>query len=122
MKKTFILSAIILLMVFSLPLKIINTEAIDNSWTPTIEEVKSRFESERYDTASQVVGDLKVLNFLVDFPDKPNTNINITSTNVSDVLFGSGGIEEYLYPFESITAFYQRSSYGKLKISGDTYG
>lgn len=64
-------------------------------------------------------GDVKTLVFMVDFPDMPNTNQALTPDSVKDSLFGNEDISNVNYPYESLYAYYKRSSYGKLNISGD---
>ncbi len=67
-------------------------------------------------------GDVKALVFLVEFADMKNTNASVTPDYVQKLLFGPENKEAELYPYESLTAYYQRSSYNKLQISGDVYG
>ncbi len=54
---------------------------------------------------------------LIDFPDYPHT---IDSNVIKEMIVGEGNINNY--PYESLKNFYERSSYGKLNISGDVYG
>ena len=75
------------------------------------------FEQLPYSTGLPSSGNPKILVFLVEFPDYPHVNDVATFT---DKLFGDGDLAEY--PYESLTAYYQRSSYGALNISGDVYG
>ena len=67
--------------------------------------------------AMPTTGTNQVLFFLIDFPDYPHVNSYDTITNK---LFGAGLPAEF--PLESLTKFYERSSYGLLKIEGATLG
>ncbi len=62
-------------------------------------------------------GNVKILVLLLSFPDADNIN----STNlIQDKMFGKGKASEF--PLESLREFYIRSSFGKLKISGNILG
>lgn len=65
-------------------------------------------------------GDVKSLVFLVDFPDMPNDGTS--PEDVKNMLFSEEDTESPEYPYESLSAYYKRSSYGKLNISGEVYG
>lgn len=67
-------------------------------------------------------GDVKALVFMVEFQDMKNTDDTMTPDHVQNLLFSGQNPEGLYYPYESLTAYYQRSSYGKLNISGDVYG
>ena len=67
-------------------------------------------------------GDVKALVFMVEFADMKNTNTQVTVEYMQETFFGAQNKEAVMYPHESLTAFYQRSSYDKLNISGDVYG
>ena len=62
-------------------------------------------------------GSPKMLVLLIDFDEYParpgDTNEAMTAR-----IFGSAGA----FPFESLTAYYRRSSYGKLNIGGEVLG
>lgn len=62
-------------------------------------------------------GNPRVLVLLVDFAEYPADSTN-TQAFVSERMFGSANPSSGLYPYESIRAFYQRSSYGALNIDG----
>lgn len=65
-------------------------------------------------------GEVKTLVFMVQFTDCKNTNQSLTQQAVAQSFFKDGTKENY--PYESLTNYYQRSSYGKLNLSGDVYG
>jgi M6 family metalloprotease-like protein len=76
--------------------------------------------------ASQSVGDLKVLFFLISFPDD-EAQTRISSENAQEIIFGDGSVSmnspyNATSPFESLTKYYERASYGKLDISGSVFG
>jgi len=58
----------------------------------------------------------KVFVLLIDFSDYPASN---SPASIQGKLFGAG---ESGYPYESLNAFYSRSSYGQLDIQGSTLG
>lgn len=62
-------------------------------------------------------GSPKVLVLMVDFSDAPADATN-TPSLVAGRMFGAGGSTVSGYPTESLRAYYQRSSYGALNISG----
>ena len=60
-------------------------------------------------------GNVKVFALLIDFPDYPHGN---TQSYVNNRLFGNGDPAEF--PYESLAAYYYRSSYGQLLLHGGT--
>ena len=60
-------------------------------------------------------GSVKVFALLIDFPDYPHGN---AQSYVHDRLFGAGSPAEA--PYESLAAYYRRSSYGQLFLDGGT--
>ncbi len=79
-----------------------------------------------FENAMPSTGDVKSLVFLVEFADADNTIDDLTRMQVNNLFFGDGLSEVngvyYMdngYPYESVANYYERSSYGKLKISGD---
>jgi M6 family metalloprotease-like protein len=62
-------------------------------------------------------GSPRVLALLISFQDMPG---HTDPTLVDDRLYGDG--EPSGYPYESMTSFYRRSSYGLLEIAGSTLG
>jgi M6 family metalloprotease-like protein len=63
-------------------------------------------------------GSVKLFALLIDFPDYPHGN---TQSYINTRLFGNGTPAEF--PYESLAAYYQRSSYGQLFLdSGTTLG
>ncbi|WP_338414608.1 M6 family metalloprotease domain-containing protein [uncultured Sphaerotilus sp.] len=59
----------------------------------------------------------KILVLLVDFPDQPHVEAN-TDALIEERMFGVGGATVLGYPYESLRAYYQRSSYGQLDLHG----
>ncbi len=68
------------------------------------------------DQALPSTGDVNVLALLIDFADKPHSN---SQDNIDNALFGNGTSS---FPYESLSQYYSRSSYGKLNIQGNTLG
>lgn len=62
-------------------------------------------------------GSPRILVLLVDFDDYPARPAD-TPAAIKDRVFASGGT----FPYESLSAYYARSSFGKLKIQGDVLG
>lgn len=58
--------------------------------------------------------------FYVDFPDCPYT-YEPTTAEIEKAVFGTEDTENKNYPFESISAFYNRSSKGSLKLNGKVF-
>ncbi len=66
-------------------------------------------------------GEGRVLVLMVDFPDMPLDTSN-TVEKANELFFKEPNATDFLYPYESIKAYYQRSSYGKLNLNGDVAG
>jgi M6 family metalloprotease-like protein len=71
-----------------------------------------------FQTATPSVGDVKMLSIYVDFADVTYRSDAYTTEEIQRELFGNG---ETAAPYESITAWYERASYGNLHIDGDVY-
>lgn len=63
-------------------------------------------------------GNAKMLAIYVDFADKTYSSKAYSTEQMKNELFGNGTAP---YPYDSITAWYERSSYGNLHIDGDVY-
>ena len=66
------------------------------------------------------VGEQKILMVSVEFPDCRNER-DYSVEEIYDLAFGPENKKSRSYPLESITAYYERSSYGKLHLTGDVY-
>lgn len=66
------------------------------------------------------VGTQKILLVSVDFPDCKD-DVPFTTEKIREIAFGEANPEHPNYPLESITAYYDRSSYGRLHLTGDVY-
>ena len=64
-------------------------------------------------------GEARVLLFRVDFPDMTFEEGD-TEEALENIAFGENAASYTAYPYESLRKYYERSSYGKLHISGDT--
>ncbi|MCX6874980.1 MAG: M6 family metalloprotease domain-containing protein [Verrucomicrobia bacterium] len=64
-------------------------------------------------------GSPKVLCMLVEFNDYVHSPVN-TREAIDNALFGAGNPAKF--PYESLTNYYQRSSYNKLALQGNTLG
>ncbi|MDP5213839.1 M6 family metalloprotease domain-containing protein [Pseudoalteromonas tunicata] len=64
-------------------------------------------------------GTVKTFTLLLDFSDAPAPD-HQTKEVITNHIYGEGFAERY--PNESLTKFYQRSSYNKLNITGDVIG
>lgn len=68
-------------------------------------------------TGMATTGEAKILLIRVDFPDY-GFDSRDTEEALRQIAFGSAGEDQQNYPYESLSAYYARSSYGKLNISG----
>ena len=68
--------------------------------------------------ATPSVGNAKMLSIYVDFADKTYGSQMYSDEQIENELFGAGTTH---YPFESVSSWYERSSYGNLHIDGDVY-
>lgn len=66
------------------------------------------------------VGETKIPVFAVDFPDCKFES-DYTAEDIYNIAFGPEDVNSPAYPLESITAYYDRASYGRLHLSGDVY-
>lgn len=66
------------------------------------------------------VGDQHILMVAVDFPDCRFAE-GYSAAQIQELAFGAENTESPAYPLESITAYYQRASYGRLNLIGDVY-
>ncbi|HYD50084.1 MAG TPA: M6 family metalloprotease domain-containing protein, partial [Terriglobales bacterium] len=63
-------------------------------------------------------GNLKIFALLIDFDDYPGSS---TPAEAHSALFGDGSlIPANVYPYESVSNFYERASYNQLHLSGGT--
>ena len=62
-------------------------------------------------------GEASVLLLQVDFPDKRFAEGD-TLEALEDIAFGGRNVD---YPYESLSAYYDRASYGKLQIRGQAF-
>ncbi len=65
-------------------------------------------------------GEGKLAVFLIEFPDCPNDNPNATVSYYEGLYF-NGGIDLTWANYNSISDFYYKHSYGKLKLSGQVF-
>ena len=79
--------------------------------SPPIQEVKASLPSQ---------GDAELVIFYVDFPDCKYTYDPAAET-VDQIAFGGEDPANAIYPFESMHAFYSRSSKGAMELSGKTF-
>ena len=78
---------------------------------PPIQEVQASLPSQ---------GDAELVIFYVDFPDCKYT-YDPSAETVDQIAFGEENPESAIYPFESMRAFYSRSSKGAMELSGKTF-
>ncbi|MBQ8920688.1 MAG: hypothetical protein IJ060_00820 [Oscillospiraceae bacterium] len=83
----------------------------DNLIAPPIADVKPTLPS---------VGDTNILMFAVNFPDCVHSE-NYTTEQIWEMSFGPEDKSSSAYPLESISAYYTRSSYGRLNMQGDVF-
>lgn len=73
---------------------------------------------EGFGTATPSTGDVKMLCIYVDFADATYLDTAYSNDQIKEELFGNGSVAA---PYESVSAWYERASYGNLHISGDVY-
>ena len=66
------------------------------------------------------VGETNILMFVVDFPDCTRSD-HYTAAEILERTFGPENKQSSAYPLESISAYYTRSSYGRLQMHGDVF-
>lgn len=65
-------------------------------------------------------GDANLVIFYVDFPDCPYT-VDLTAEQIQEIAFGEEDSSDSNYPFDSMHAFYQRSSKGVMQLKGQAF-
>ena len=80
-------------------------------FTPPIQELSPTLPS---------VGNDRILVFAISFPDYEFTQDDV-SEQLQKMCFASADSNDPSYPFESISAYYERASYGRLHLTGDIY-
>ena len=91
-------------------------------WTPDIVEPLDPVDAPIYDLYGSLPskGDARVAVFYVDFPDCKHSYYP-SMDEVEKYLFGEADESSVNYPYESVAAFYDRSSKGTMKLSGEAY-
>lgn len=79
---------------------------------PAIAEINASLPSQG--TANLVI-------FYVDFPDCTYGSADMTADQVDQIAFGPENTKSAAYPFESMSAFYSRSSKGAMALTGKTF-
>ena len=80
-------------------------------------KLKGRGEKVASEKGLPTSGNPKIFVLLIDFLDYPHT---IDASLIQSMIFGEGNSANF--PYESLTSYYRRSSYGKLNIQGDLFG
>ncbi len=65
-------------------------------------------------------GDANLVIFYVDFPDCRYT-VDPTTEQIQEIAFGEEDTSDSNYPFDSMRAFYQRSSKGTMQLNGQVF-
>ncbi len=82
---------------------------------------------ESFSDCSPCTNQINAIIFMIDFQDvKYNPEYSedyegenvLTSTELEQVVFGDEDVTSIYYPYESMSAYYKRSSYGALDLSG----
>ena len=79
--------------------------------TPSIQAVKASLPSQ---------GDAKLVIFYVDFPDCKYTT-DLSAEQIQEIAFGEEDTSDSNYPFDSMRAFYERSSKGTMHLDGQVF-
>lgn len=84
---------------------------------PLIESVAAKMNATLPST-----GDVRIPVFVVSFPDcQFPDSIADPAKEIERIMFGDADASSPYYPLESVTAFYDRASYGRMHIEGDVY-
>ncbi|MDE5853568.1 MAG: hypothetical protein K2H19_00695 [Ruminococcus sp.] len=99
-----------------------STTSTTTTTTTTSAQKNSFIEPPVYDLYGSMPsqGDAELLIFYVDFPDC-KYDYNPTADEINKIAFGYADEKNINYPFESMSAFYNRSSKGAMKLNGTTY-
>ena len=93
----------------------------ENTILPIVEENEEMEELieapvKAIDSATPSKGNVKMLAVYVDFADKTYSSEAYTNEQIENELFGAGTTA---FPYESLSAWFERSSYGNLHLDGD---
>lgn len=72
------------------------------------------------DASCPSTGDVKMLVFEIEFTDCKFSE-NISAEAIEQEFFGPEDTSSSYYPYESVTAYLQRSSYGRFNMTGDVF-
>lgn len=98
----------------------ISSESLDPALVPNLYAAlrgKRAYSSALRPAGLPSKGSPRMLILLVDFDDYP-ARPSDTTESMRERIFGAGGT----FPYESLTAYYRRSSFGKLQLQGDVLG
>ena len=73
---------------------------------------------ERLNKTTPTLGTAKALSIFVEFADVKYSDSKLSTEALQQELFGSG---QTAFPYESVSAWFDRASYGKLRLEGDCY-
>lgn len=87
---------------------------------PAEEETLIEAPLRKFSTTTPKLGEARLCVFRVEFPDCKYYNA-LSAEEMSKRVFGEANDNSMDYPFESLTAFYERASYNNLHLDGDIY-
>ncbi len=87
----------------------------------TPEEIGKMFAPPEFRQGMPTTGDVKMFILLVEFSDYAHISTD-SNAAMNSKIFGAENTGSSNYPYESLSAFYDRSSYGLLNIDGATLG
>ena len=70
----------------------------------------------QFGAPTPTTGNVKALNIYVDFADVKYADYNYDTEQIREEFYGNGAVAP---PYESLTAWFERSSYGNLHLEGD---
>jgi M6 family metalloprotease-like protein len=88
-----------------------------NTAVPFVPSGYSLLQDELEDIGIPATGDVKLLVFVIDFPDAP---LSTSGVGLADIETAFNGATEDT-AFESLSSFYLKSSFGKLDLDADLY-
>lgn len=92
----------------------------DQVWVEDPPEVPIESPVQALNPTLPSTGETQILMFTVEFPDC-HFHEGYSTEQVWNLAFGPEDKTSDAYPLESITAYYERASYGKLHVNGDVY-
>lgn len=96
------------------PIKYLN----ENNVQESVSDFNEVYRSRNYNTNISSTGEQKIIVVPIDFEDYPYTNLGYDKKQSKAIIENSFFGDDSTSNFYSVSSFYNKSSYGKLKLSG----